>query len=50
MVATRDRAAFEEYKEERRKVKAAVREAKKETEDRFGAKLSQDSEGNRKMF
>ena len=41
---------FEEYRKERRKVKAVVREAKKEAEDRFGAKLSQDFEGNRKMF
>ena len=31
-------------------MKAVVREAKKEAEDRFGTKLSQDFEGNRKMF
>ena len=30
--------AFDEYREERRRVKAVAREA----EDRFGAKLSQD--------
>ena len=42
--------AFDEYREERRRVKAVVREAKREAEDRFGAKLSQDFEGNKKMF
>ena len=41
---------FEEYREEKRRVKAVVREAKREAEDRFGAKLSQDFEGNRRMF
>ena len=38
--------AFDEFREERRRVTAVVREA----EDRFGAKLSQDFEGNMKMF
>ena len=42
--------AIEEYREARRRVKAAVREAKREAEDRLGAKLSQNFEGNRKMF
>ena len=42
--------AFEEYKEEKRRVKAVVRKAKREAEDRFGVKLSQDFEENRKMF
>ena len=42
--------AFEEFKEERRWVKAVVRDAKREAEDRFGAKFSQDFEGNRNMF
>ena len=42
--------AFDEHMEDRRRVKAVVREAKKEPEDRFGTKLSQDFEGNRKMF
>ena len=42
--------AFDEYREERRRVKAVVREAKRKAEDRFGANLSQDFEGNRKMF
>ena len=31
-------------------MKAVVREAKREAKDRFGAKLSQDFEGNGKMF
>ena len=38
--------AFDEHREERRRVKALVSEA----EDRFGAKLSQGFEGNRKIF
>ena len=38
--------AFDEYREERRRVKAVVREA----DDRFGTKPIQDFEGNRKMF
>ena len=38
--------AFDEYREEKRRVKAVVREV----EDRFGANLSQDFEGNRKLF
>ena len=42
--------AFDGYREQRRRVKAIVREAKREAEDRFGAKLSQDFEGNGKMF
>ena len=42
--------AFVVYREERRRVKAVVREAKREAEDRFGTKLSQNFEGNRKMF
>ena len=42
--------AFDEYREERRRVKAVVREAKKEAEDRFDAKPNQDFEGNRKIF
>ena len=42
--------AFDEYMEERRRVKAVVREAKREAEDWFGARLSQDFEGNSKMF
>ena len=32
------------------RVKAVVGEAKREAEERFGTKLSQDFEGNRKMF
>ena len=31
-------------------MKAVVREANREAEDRFGPQLSQDFEGNRKMF
>ena len=47
MVAARGtEQTFEEYREERKRVKAVVREAG----DRFGAKLSQVFEGNRKMF
>ena len=42
--------AFEEYREERRRVKSVVRNANREAEDRFGAKLNQDFEGNRDMF
>ena len=42
--------ALEDNREERTRVKAIVREAKRGAEDRFGAKLSQDFEGNRKMF
>ena len=41
---------FEKYRKERIRMKAVVREANRETEDRFGAKLSQDFERNRKMF
>ena len=41
---------FDEYREERRRVKAVVEEAKREAEERFGMKLSQNFEGNRKMF
>ena len=40
----------DEYREERGRVNALVREAKRKAEDRFGTKLSQDIEGNRKMF
>ena len=32
------------------KAAAVVREAKRKAEDRFGTKLSQDFEGNRKIF
>ena len=39
-----------EQKRESRRVKAVLREAKREAEDRFGAKLIQDFAGNRKMF
>ena len=42
--------AFDEYREERRRVKAVVRGASREAEDWSGVKLSQDFEGNRKMF
>ena len=42
--------AFDEHREERRGVKVVVREAKREGDDMFGAKLRQNFEENRKMF
>ena len=42
--------AFDGYREERRRVKTVVREAKRKTEDRFGTNLSQNFERKRKMF
>ena len=33
--------AFERYREERRRMEAVTREAKREAEDRFGTKLGQ---------
>ena len=41
---------FDRYREERRRVKAVVRESKRKAEDRFGTKLSQTFEGNRTIF
>ena len=41
---------FDRYREERRRVNTVVREAKRNTEERFGTKLSQNFEGNKKMF
>ena len=46
----RSEQAFDRYRKERRGVKAVVREAKREAEDRFGLKLSQNFEGNMKVF
>ena len=40
----RSEQAFDRNREERRRVKAVVREAKREAEDRFGIKLSQNFE------
>ena len=42
--------AFDEHREERRRVKVVVREEKREEDDMFGTKLSQDFEEKRKMF
>ena len=46
----RTEQSFDEYREERRRLKAVVREEKRQAENWFGAMLSQDFEGNRKMF
>ena len=37
--------AFGKHREERRRVKTVVREAKREAEDRFGSKISQNLKG-----
>ena len=42
--------AFDVHRKERRRAKTVVREAKRDAEDRFGTKISQNFEGNRKMF
>ena len=46
----RSEKAFDRYREERRKVKAVVRESKRKVEDTFRTNLGQNFEGNRKMF
>ena len=42
--------AFDRYRDERRRVKAVVTEAKREVKVRCGTKLSQNFEGYVKMF
>ena len=46
----RSEQAFDRYREERKRMKAIVTEAKREAEDRLGTKLSQNFERNRKML
>ena len=46
----RSTQVFDRYRENNSRLKAVVREAKKESEDKFGMKVSQNFEENRKIF
>ena len=46
----RSEETFDRYKDERRRVTAVTRKAKREAENRFGNKLRQNFKGNWKIF
>ena len=46
----KDAEAYEQYREVRRRVKRVVREEKRKADERFGRKLSECFEDNKKMF
>ena len=46
----KDEASYEAYKEKRRLVKRAVRNAKVRADERWGNKLTENFQGNKKMF